>query len=108
MKIQNQSCVLPCFGSSSTTRPAIDCFAKKVYYIKELVRVGDRIKSIELNSVDKEQDQGELELRMPSYYFESLTDLGWEGVIVAQLISKLRRSANQSASRTNCERDLVV
>ncbi len=54
------------------------------------MNLGERIKSTEIN-MDEEGDQDEPLVRLPSHFLDSLTDLGWEGMIITQLISSQDR-----------------
>jgi hypothetical protein len=64
----------------------IDKTTKKIYYIRESLKVGERFQSVELNT-DSEDDQDDQMFRYPSQDLDLLADLGWEGLIIAQLIS---------------------
>jgi hypothetical protein len=79
-----------CVFRSANTRLLIDKHTGKVYYINDSLKLGERIKSTEIN-IDDECDQDEQLVRLPSQYLDSLTDLGWKGMIFTQLISSQDR-----------------
>ncbi len=61
----------------------IDQQTKKIYFISDKIPIGKRITSYEVNSDDEDADQT---IRLPSITRDSLSELGWEGMIISQLI----------------------
>jgi hypothetical protein len=83
-----------CIFRSANTRLLIDKHTGKVYYINDSLKLGKRINSTE-NNFEEEYDHDEPLVRLPSQYLDSLTDLGWEGMIITQLISSQDRKPTQ-------------
>ena len=84
-----------CVVTSATTRLLLDKETRKIYYLRDSLIVGGRVHSTELNSDDEDEHEESMR-RLPSHYIDSLTDLGWEGMIVAQLISTQGSNTSKS------------